>query len=824
MTQRIGLLNGTNITYDKDFTAGILATLNQWIIEGLTISWSGASANVIPWKALIECIRTNWEKVMVFFENTANVALDLTWTKKVYIQVNQWKIDDWSSNSEDGTGIASIQTGASYPSSNYIKIASVSSWTITYEWVEIANKNILSKWFWLNKVRYIDPESGNEVLKNTSQVSVVANTNVIITRNAFWNEERIPYSAIKNEIWLAWKYTQSVPIWDDIVATSYIIDSIPVMSANVQNWIAVSSSSDANIASYKAFDWHTVINQWWFHRNPNSVIFMDIEFLQAKVMKNITICGRQASTITWWKLQWSNNSTWTDIYTSWSAVPTTVTTISFTNTIAYKKYRVSSASSLTTGDYWFEKIQLGEDVPSTVPVAMSVIENTKYNTLFTSIAWANQVRIWLRIVAPYTWFKLWLFKTWASVSSASASVLILDASWNTIKTIPWVVWSNYFNLDFDSTVSGTEYRVVLNDTQYWTGGANYPYTPIASYQTYFPYAIWTVYWAWGWTTLTDWSIFTEITIWWWEVVYTNTLWTNIGWSRVKSWVRFSIPYDTTLSVVKTSQLATWSSAMVQLYADDWTTLIAEQKPEISSDTVNFWNITISANTVYRLVVNDSANFNNNNNELALASYQLWFQFCISGTLNWNNSVDPQNIKEIQFGTAKAVKANASSINTAKFDWFIWSWKVKWTLASLNVNEWSLISWFTWLSKDKTYYISWVAWLISTNLWSIKYPVGRAVSATELILTKLESDKFKTIWSVSSFYHYWWMLNIQIQFLNNGAVPPTVQLIGPLTTNVSAPALSWVNTWWSHTISLMLPRWQYTVNVTSWTLSNFSFYN
>lgn len=53
---------------------------------------------------------------MVFFENTANVVMDLTGTKKLYILVDQAKIDDGSSNALDGTGIGSIQTGASYPS------------------------------------------------------------------------------------------------------------------------------------------------------------------------------------------------------------------------------------------------------------------------------------------------------------------------------------------------------------------------------------------------------------------------------------------------------------------------------------------------------------------------------------------------------------------------------------------------------------------------------------------------------------------------------------------------------------------------------------
>lgn len=145
MTQRVGLLNGTNITYDKDLTAGLLATTNQWVIEGLGITGTWASANVLPWKALIECIRTNGEKVMVFFENTANVAVDLTGTKKLYVLVSQAKIDDGSSNALDGTGIWSIQTGASYPAWDYIPLASVISGTIFDEREFLSTKTSLLK-------------------------------------------------------------------------------------------------------------------------------------------------------------------------------------------------------------------------------------------------------------------------------------------------------------------------------------------------------------------------------------------------------------------------------------------------------------------------------------------------------------------------------------------------------------------------------------------------------------------------------------------------------------------------------------------------------
>jgi hypothetical protein len=67
------------------------------------VTGSGAGATINAGQALIECTRSNGEKIMVFFENTADVAVDMSGTKKVYIAVDQAKIDDGSSNAENGT-------------------------------------------------------------------------------------------------------------------------------------------------------------------------------------------------------------------------------------------------------------------------------------------------------------------------------------------------------------------------------------------------------------------------------------------------------------------------------------------------------------------------------------------------------------------------------------------------------------------------------------------------------------------------------------------------------------------------------------------------
>lgn len=122
-------VNGNNITYDNDITTLIYWFFNQWII-----SWFQVSAGSVGvWSGILYATRTNWEIVAVAIENTTSLTLDTSGTKKVYLTINQAKLDDGSENNVDGTGIVSVATWASYPVSNCIKLASISGGTITDE-------------------------------------------------------------------------------------------------------------------------------------------------------------------------------------------------------------------------------------------------------------------------------------------------------------------------------------------------------------------------------------------------------------------------------------------------------------------------------------------------------------------------------------------------------------------------------------------------------------------------------------------------------------------------------------------------------------------
>ena len=122
--QRIGNLNWENITYDHDIS-GLVRGLTDWgVIEGGTV----VGNKLQPVQAIVPLVRSNGQKILAFFESDEVIDLPTTGDYKVYIEVDQSKIDFGGNNAEDGTGIASIKTWPSVPGQNFLLLASVTSW------------------------------------------------------------------------------------------------------------------------------------------------------------------------------------------------------------------------------------------------------------------------------------------------------------------------------------------------------------------------------------------------------------------------------------------------------------------------------------------------------------------------------------------------------------------------------------------------------------------------------------------------------------------------------------------------------------------------
>lgn len=77
--------------------------------------------------------RTGGETYYLPVHITADETIDTSGTKKVWIELDQDVIDDPTEVNATMTNVASIQTGASYPVGDHVKLASITSGTITDE-------------------------------------------------------------------------------------------------------------------------------------------------------------------------------------------------------------------------------------------------------------------------------------------------------------------------------------------------------------------------------------------------------------------------------------------------------------------------------------------------------------------------------------------------------------------------------------------------------------------------------------------------------------------------------------------------------------------
>ena len=127
--QRIGNLNWENITYDHDIS-GLVRGLTDWgVIEGGTV----VGNKLQPVQAIVPLVSSNGQKILAFFESDEVIDLPTTGDYKVYIEVDQSKIDFGGNNAEDGTGIASIKTWPTLPSQNFLLLATATSWVVKDE-------------------------------------------------------------------------------------------------------------------------------------------------------------------------------------------------------------------------------------------------------------------------------------------------------------------------------------------------------------------------------------------------------------------------------------------------------------------------------------------------------------------------------------------------------------------------------------------------------------------------------------------------------------------------------------------------------------------
>jgi len=126
---RVALLNWKNKNYDRDFSKFLEAIASPGVISWLNIvGWV-----LQPGRWFVQVTRASLDTFYCYVENTAEITVDVTWTKKVWLELKQANIDDGTLNAPDGSWVVELKTGASYPASNFLKIAGIVSGVVTDE-------------------------------------------------------------------------------------------------------------------------------------------------------------------------------------------------------------------------------------------------------------------------------------------------------------------------------------------------------------------------------------------------------------------------------------------------------------------------------------------------------------------------------------------------------------------------------------------------------------------------------------------------------------------------------------------------------------------
>lgn len=484
-------------------------------------------------------------------------------------------------------------------------------------------------------------------------------------------------------------YTRKVALWENIsssITNTFAIPTLTSDSWNVNYIVSASSVLWIGSEAYKAFDASDLTNWRPVWLNPWSS-WVKVVMPTWRIFTWFTIL----TSTTWpsYTIQWSNDwSSWTTLYTWWTT-PTIKTTYIFSNTTAYTQYRINFPS--TSGYPQLETLQFSENV-SNIPVAISVISEPIYfeNTLNSWSSW-SRIKSWIWF-NPVVTDVLGTVITWQTVTSTNARVQLLDSTWNLIteksKTADETVYT-----ETNTTVNGTVTR-----TYSWSSKI---VNRVVFSQTWMNVSSFSIYANNGWPDI---LLFSQ-----------NSPWSG-GTYNFTNYKKYS-----TYKFITTVSQYTGTQSITASFINPW-------------DVFDFTE-TVTKDTQYYIVVNDSAYFNSQNNELDLISYKTNCPYCTSGYLNWNTSVPPQAIKSIYFWTKKWIKAIAN--NTAEYAalaGFI-SWpKSIWDYITLDANDGSVITWFDWLMSNNKYYISDVWWLISTSPWTITRIVWLAMTSSSLYLS------------------------------------------------------------------------------------------
>lgn len=453
--QRVALLNWKNKNKDYDLAKIFKSLAVSWVVEWLEVqSWK-----VTPGYAFIDVIR-DWITFPILFENSSDVIIDTSWTKKVYIEIDQTKVDDWSINNVDWTWIAVIvATETSYPSENYISLASIDVWVITDERKEalIMPKNLVWEHAWLkvggNGNISIIKDSWELWTINVADILVegiaINLANWLLKLNSSWKIDPwfFDVSPVKGASYsfIAW---ENIEKWDALFINSSDWKVYPTdPNDNNKNTIIWFANNWASL-------WWTVfVNISWADDNQTSLIIWDYYYLWYTINSSTEVSVQQTNI-------GNNIYIWDNAETKCWQTFTLNTGNNIVNYIDFKIRRVNDPTSWVYAKIydWVWWTLLATSI-NTIP----------YNEISSSFSVKR-----LEFDEPL-WTDTTIFIEFLTTSIASSDFYVIEygsssySGWTAYQYSSWwssVNWDIYFDINYTNIIYNTEkWKIINNDLQ-----------------------------------------------------------------------------------------------------------------------------------------------------------------------------------------------------------------------------------------------------------------------------------------------------------------------------------------------------------------------
>lgn len=529
--QRVALINWENINQDYDLAKIIKSIVTNWVVEWLEIlDWK-----VTPWYAFVNITRDQ-ESFPIIFANTEDLIIDTTWTKKVFIEINQENIDDWSINNANWTWIWEIKIWASYPSENFLSLASISSWVITDERVFINFRWYKRKGLNINKVLYVD--------ENWYEVELAYDTTIdewkAIVISSTWLTLQSPSV---NIVWLIEKIN---PVWNDLIVLSDSEDENSNKKTKLSSIIDFAKQNFFDkpvLYTWSWWEWNLIISSWTTSLNPNTIYeYNNVTISWWTLTTNwLTDNGSLLILLVSWTFKmtwWIINMNW--LWGSWNKLEDMQAQVWY-----WRSYKDARWSTNWRQD-WF---------PVSVWTYKQLFENV---TCWSWWSWANDWYWWQYIMRWGRWgwwviiiankieFTWWTINAnWLNWTSDSTSYWAWGP-WGWAWGCVFLYSLNKANVDFDNVIiTATWWNWISGQIRYWYSNGyswwgwwsncNMGWRWWSTWWTNLPSQAWNN-WTngkWFWVALTGW-------IWWnwWAWLNPQSWYTAPGWWWGWAWWDF----------------------------------------------------------------------------------------------------------------------------------------------------------------------------------------------------------------------------------------------------------------------------------------------